>query len=184
MNIQLLKDRTGFGQWCNDEGLLGFGVEVGVNQGDNAMDILRRWNGCRLYLVDPWAPQSSSVYKEDQERFFNYTKAYQHCLSLALLHSPRVDLLRLLSHQAVGLFPDRSLDFVYIDANHSYEAVMQDLNLWYPKVSRGGVIAGHDYYNKVEPPWHCEVKKAVDEFFTISKPHITEPCRSWWVVKT
>ena len=184
MNIQSLKDRTGFGQWLNDAGLMGRGVEVGADRGDNAREIMRHWQGDHLYLVDFWATQDPNVYKEDQALFFDYEMSYRHCLALALVYAPRIDLIRALSLKAVNLFDDNSLDFVYIDANHSYEEAIFDMAAWYPKVRRGGVISGHDYYNKVEPPWHCEVKKAVDEFFTISKPHITEPCRSWWVIKT
>ena len=40
---------------------------------------------------------------------------------------------------------DESLDFVYIDANHAYDWVVQDIELWYPKVKKGGILWGHDY---------------------------------------
>jgi hypothetical protein len=57
----------------------------------------------------------------------------------------RAYMLRCLSKQAVDLFPDESLDFVYIDANHEYSYVVEDIKLWYPKVKKGGIVAGHDY---------------------------------------
>lgn len=50
------------------------------------------------------------------------------------------------------------LDFVFIDADHSYEAVKKDIEAWYLKVKKGGIFAGHDY--RASP----DVKKAVDEF--------------------
>lgn len=58
-------------------------------------------------------------------------------------------------------FKDESFDFIFIDADHSYEAVKKDIEMWYPKVKQGGVIAGHDYDR---PAWEgvCE---AVDEIF-------------------
>jgi hypothetical protein len=49
------------------------------------------------------------------------------------------------SKEASKLFNDESLDFVYIDANHTYEAVKEDLKCWYDKVRVGGVVMGHDY---------------------------------------
>lgn len=60
------------------------------------------------------------------------------------------------STEAAALFDDRSLDFVFIDADHSYEAVKRDLLAWLPKVRPGGIIGGHDYPRP-------GVKKAVAE---------------------
>ena len=48
-----------------------------------------------------------------------------------------------------AFFEDERLDFVFIDANHSYEACLEDIRLWFPKVKPNGVIAGHDYTNAV-----------------------------------
>jgi hypothetical protein len=57
------------------------------------------------------------------------------------------------SVEAANLYSDNSLDFVFIDANHVYEAVCIDIATWYPKVKSGGFIAGHDY--KDEPVKHA-----------------------------
>jgi predicted O-methyltransferase YrrM len=65
---------------------------------------------------------------------------------------------RMPSVEAAMLYKDKSLDFVFLDAGHTYEDVMNDLISWYPKVKSGGAIAGHDYQGE-------GVKKAVDEFF-------------------
>ena len=54
-------------------------------------------------------------------------------------------LLRMTFDDAVDLFDDLSLDFVYVDGEHSYEAVSKDISDWWPKISPGGVLAGHDY---------------------------------------
>ena len=48
---------------------------------------------------------------------------------------------------AVKRIPDGSLDFVYIDSNHSYDYVMEDLINWSRKVRKGGIVSGDDYYN-------------------------------------
>ena len=60
---------------------------------------------------------------------------------------------------AANEIDDRSLDFCFIDANHSYESVKQDIEVWEPKVKRGGIIGGHDYSGTAWPG----VRKAVDE---------------------
>jgi hypothetical protein len=69
--------------------------------------------------------------------------------------------LKMPSAQAVTLFDDGSLDFVFIDGDHGYEAVRRDLTTWFPKVRRGGILGGHDYVNNDFPG----VRRAVDEFF-------------------
>ena len=63
------------------------------------------------------------------------------------------------SVQAASRFEDEFFDFVYIDADHSYEAVRADLEVWWPKLKPGGLFAGHDYDLKFSG-----VKTAVDEF--------------------
>ena len=68
------------------------------------------------------------------------------------------------SLNAVNLFEDNSLDFVFIDASHEYEDVKNDILAWLPKVKRGGILAGHDYY--VNQDWFSGVKKAVNEIFS------------------
>jgi predicted O-methyltransferase YrrM len=72
-------------------------------------------------------------------------------------------LSRLTAHRrpsadAAREFDDQSLDFVFIDARHTYEAASEDLAAWWPKVRPGGLIAGHDYTNSPG------VRAAVDEF--------------------
>jgi hypothetical protein len=69
--------------------------------------------------------------------------------------------LRMPSAKAAGLFDDGSLDFVFIDGDHGYMAVRHDLECWFPKVKRNGILAGHDYTNPDFPG----VRRGVDEFF-------------------
>lgn len=71
-----------------------------------------------------------------------------------------------------SLFEDESFDFIYIDANHTYDAVKRDIEVCLPKLKKGKFIAGHDYSES----W-SEVKKAVDEIF--GKPDKVFPDESW-----
>lgn len=79
--------------------------------------------------------------------------------------------------RAALLFPDESLDFVFVDADHRYESVTADLRAWWPKIRPGGAMAGHDY----DTHWP-EVVRAVDDFFGVPCPHpARETC--WGRVK-
>lgn len=56
-------------------------------------------------------------------------------------------------------FKDKSVTCVFIDADHSYEWVTRDLEAWFPKMRKGGILCGHDYENT-----DTAVKKAVHDF--------------------
>ena len=56
-----------------------------------------------------------------------------------------VKIIKEWSIPAALQFPDEYFDFVYIDGDHSYTAVLQDLKAWGPKVKAGGFLGGHDY---------------------------------------
>ena len=64
------------------------------------------------------------------------------------------------SYNISNQFQDNQYEFVYIDADHTYESVKKDLELYLPKVKNGGIIGGHDYTDN----W-VEVRQAVDEVF-------------------
>jgi hypothetical protein len=63
--------------------------------------------------------------------------------------------------EAVTSFEDRSLDFVYIDANHQIPQVIDDICAWRLKVRKGGIVAGHDFYESKRQDTKCHVKYAV-----------------------
>lgn len=75
----------------------------------------------------------------------------------------KFSLIKSLSHEGANWFKDGSVDILFVDAGHSYEAVKKDIEAWLPKMKPNGIIAGHDYHS-----WEG-VKKAVDEKF--GTPH-------------
>ena len=87
--------------------------------------------------------------------------AYDEFLKNTKLLSDVLTSYKMNSVNASKLYQDQSLDFIFIDASHTYDNVMDDLNYWYPKLKHRGIIAGHDYNN--------DVKLAVDEFFRNKK---------------
>lgn len=121
----------------------GKGVEIGVFKGQFTEHLLDKWAGT-LYLVDPWRALDEAEYT-DSSNHANHDTAYAETMSRISGNEDRAFMIRALSTQAVSLFEDNSLDFVYIDGNHAYEYVKEDIEAWWPKLKKGGVFAGHDY---------------------------------------
>ena len=78
------------------------------------------------------------------------------------------------SSSAAKQFKDKSIDFLFIDGDHSYKGVKKNLIAWTPKIKQGGVISGHDYNEST-----CGVRQAVDEFFTFNAKPYTGGC--WYL---
>jgi len=136
-----MKDRNEFGEFLTFKKLINKGVEVGSFKGEFARTILEKWQGT-LYMVDAWYELEDY---NDMSNIGLNQDAYLEAMRSINEFRDRAYMLRCLSNQAVDLFPDESLDFVYIDANHEYSYVVEDIKLWYPKVKKGGIVAGHDY---------------------------------------
>lgn len=160
-----LFSRNEVGYWLNWLGLFGEGVEVGVYKGDFSRELLERWQCASLTSVDAWREFPSSSYvdscnvsQEQHDRNFAET-----CAKLERFGS-RSRILRKTSEEASQAFAAGSLDFVYLDAMHHYDAVKLDLELWHPKVKAGGVLGGHDYFDGTIESGVYGVKRAVDEF--------------------
>ena len=74
-------------------------------------------------------------------------------------------------------FAEQSLDFVYIDADHSYESCLADITAWHPKIRDGGILSGHDYHNTIpNSRVQCYVKKAILDY---TRNHEIEPLLLW-----
>jgi len=167
MNFFSIRERKDLGALLNRMGKNGLAVEVGTWKGHFAAEILKDWQGEKLILVDSWCKQPLKEwedmlnYENDQDGFDDAKKSTER---LKVAYGDRVEIMHMKSLDAVDEFLDETLDFVYIDANHSYESVTGDLNAWFPKVKFGGVIGGHDYENSEGKHGKFAVKKAVDEF--------------------
>lgn len=119
------------------------GVEVGVFKGHFSKALLEGWDG-NLFLVDPWRSVDESDYL-DATNNRHHESPLQDTVDSIKGHEDRAIMIRAFSHQAAHLFPDNSLDFVYVDGNHAYEYVKEDLETWWPKLKSGGFMCGHDY---------------------------------------
>ncbi len=139
------------------------GAEVGVFRGNFSRILLDGYDFGRFYCIDSWrhlSGQRDISNTSDEIHEQNYEAA----LRLLSPHLYHVTILRALSSEAAARFSDESLDFVYIDADHSYRGCREDLRAFYPKVKPGGIFAGHDYLDGSLPEADFGVKSAVDEF--------------------
>ena len=120
----------------------GKGVEIGVFKGHFSKVILSKWGGT-LYMVDVWRGLGDEY--EDMSNHNNHSDAFLNTMKNIEGYEDRGVMIRATSKVGSEIFEDESLDFVYIDANHAYDFVVEDINLWFPKLKKGGVFAGHDY---------------------------------------
>lgn len=129
---------------------LKIGVEVGVFRGGFSGWMLSHWKACeRYYMVDLWAPQQHYRQMDAAGLGENLQRMEAARANVARFGAKAV-LLRKSSVQAAATFEDGSLDFVYLDARHTYDAVMEDMEAWWPKLRRGGILAGEDYMDADE----------------------------------
>ena len=149
------------------------GVEIGVSLGLNAESILKELNIEKLYLIDIWINYLNSKHDKSTE---SMTKDYKLVLK-KFRNNNKIEIIKDYSINAVKNLNDNSLDFVYIDGNHSYQYVYKDIEVWTPKVKIGGVIAGHDIFN-------CpDVFEAVKDFCFENKFRFDIKLPDWWFFK-
>ena len=149
----------------NRRGLLGCGVEIGVQDGDFSATLLERWRGRHLISVDPWLAAPADEYRStDNVDQAAHDNRYAATLERLAAFGERSSVWRMTSAEAAERIPRATLDFVYIDARHDYESVREDLGLWWPRLRPGAIIAGHDYVEGEFPEGTFGVRRAVDEF--------------------
>ena len=124
-------------------------VEVGVATGSNSVLMLENLDIKKIYLVDPYVEYMENGVLVNPEHI---TKDKD------LKKYKQIVWVKKFSVDAVKDFKDKSVNFVYIDANHQYEFVKEDIEVWLPKVKKGGILGGHDYNE-------AGVKQAVNERF-------------------
>jgi len=156
------------------------GVEVGVDQGINAKNILNSLKNIeQLYLVDPYKGFDYKTYDGIHHRNRKVSRSHMDDAVRNLKeHKDRIEFVVETSHQASKKLSDKVFDFVYIDGMHDYTNVLNDCDDWYPLVRTGGILGGHDFVGS-----HKDLQKAVKQFSNIHtlKLFISPP--DWWVIK-
>lgn len=148
------------------------GVEIGTWMGAFPQRFLEVNKPKKMYLIDPYKHFEQfdrSCYGGNDMDQKKMDDIYEFVANLfkKQIENGRIEILRNTSDNVVSQFEKDSLDWVYIDGNHSYDFVKQDLANYFPKIKSGGFITGDDY--GVKGWWNNGVKKAVDEFVNQKK---------------
>jgi SAM-dependent methyltransferase len=163
--IPVIRNREELGTLLNLRNLRGKGAEIGVCKATFSREVLLRWGGTSYFAIDPWKEYPKDQYVDLANRSqAEQDKTYDLARGRLAEFGSIVEILRMTSAEAAARFGDESLDFVYVDGQHHYEAVVEDLSLWYPKVRPGGLLCGHDYLDGFVDNAVFGVKRAVDEF--------------------
>ena len=171
------KARIEFADLCNERGYARV-VEIGTDQAVYASEFLRRWSvpGGWFYAVDNYGDHPGV-----------YTPRLADSMMAVINLAPfagRVRMFGECSIRAAEILREWNWrpNFVYLDGDHSYASVRDDIAAWWPLIPSGGVLAGHDY--SIDP--QMGVIQAVDEFVaSVELPMglTNEASRSWWVEK-
>jgi predicted O-methyltransferase YrrM len=148
------------------------GVEVGTSRGSYAITMSMNNPGVHLYCVDAWKTYDGCHDFTDQnvlDRCYQVTKT-------RLARYKGIKIINKFSMDAVKDFADESLSFVYIDANHEFPYVAEDLFYWAKKVKPGGIVSGHDYLSSPGPHGCMQVREVVDAYTKAFK------IKKWFVV--
>ena len=152
------------------------GCEIGVAYGFQSIFFLENSNIEKLYSIDPY--QHFSDYDDSMNFPQPYFDVLYYRTNMRLsAFKERSSLLRTTSTNAAQQFSSNSLDFVYIDGDHSYKAVRADLEAWFDKVRSGGLVSGDDYV--VFP----STADAVNDFVRAYQMELCTEGNKWWFVK-
>jgi hypothetical protein len=139
-------------------------IEIGTDKGYNAKTILDNLDIKKMYLIDP--------YMETGLQGSN--KAYDMAKGRLHPYEDKIVFILKRSEDAVDYIPD-GIDFLYIDGYHAKKQVALELALYYPKMKKGGIIAGHDYC-----AMHIDLTEAVVEFAQKKNLKLQGGSFDWW----
>ena len=149
------------------------GIEIGSYAGESASIFLSKDSFKTLYCIDPWEmnydPDDEAGDEHIVEAEAEFDRRFNNC--------KQVVKLKHRSNEVVSLFQDESIDFIYIDGCHLYDAFKQDLENYVPKIKHGGIISGHDWHD------HWKVPQALREYFKRDPLSIYPDGGSWVYIK-
>lgn len=116
------------------------GAEIGVDRGLYSEELSKQNPGVKLYCIDPW-----KSYRKYPEHLVQHDLNVNYNNTKKRLVPYNCEIIRKSSTGALKDFGPESLDFVYIDGNHEYDYIKEDLIGWTKVVKKGYIISGHDY---------------------------------------
>lgn len=186
----MLRSRSDFGRFLEARQPRGLGVVLGVGRGDFALRLLSDWGSSQgLYLVDPfihiWRGYDDPANLADRD----HQVMFEDLRNRLAPFEGRHVLIRDFSHSFAEAYRGQgqgSPSFVYVDANHAEQAISRDLELWWPLLASGGVLAGSTYTD--DSDGRVRVRTSVDRFATANglKVYLTHDDMppSWFIFKS
>lgn len=132
------------------------GAEIGVYKGKFTEKFCQK--GLKMYAIDNWLVYHGGAenHQTQERQDFLYERTRRN-----LSKYPDCEVIRKNSMDAVGDFAYESLDFVYLDGDHSFKGIAEDIYAWCRIVKKGGIVSGHDYSCISD---YCHVGIVVDAY--------------------
>jgi len=135
--------------------------EVGVRDGANLFNMINDYV-TKAVAVDIWKNTGNHAENDLDFTQQQLDQQYELVVAKSAKLNGRVSVVRKFSHEAAAGFNDEYFDFIYIDADHTYDGIKRDLDCWWPKLKYGGIIGLHDYENV----YHQEIEFGVVQYVT------------------
>lgn len=160
----------------------GLVAELGTMRGPMADCALSLRPDLQWVMVDNWLPMDRQPQRYIDTQDDNALKDTVRCqadrnAAYQVAATNHISVVSMSTAQASTLFKCGTFDLVFIDADHSYEGVKEDIVLWRGLVKEGGWLGGHDYLN-IDPRFEG-VNRAVDELFPDGVE--TDLNYTWWI---
>jgi len=183
-----IRKRRSIGYFLKNFNLNNIICEVGVRYGSNFHRLLNAAQPTIIYGVDIWKADEilshNDIFlsQEDLDKIYNTLKKSEE-------QDSRIKIIKDYSINTAKSFPDNFFDFVHLDADHTYEAVKEDIKAWWPKVKINGILSGHDYKQcSIEAPMNKQiifgVIQAINEMkeeYNIQHFHTTHENFATWL---
>lgn len=150
-------------------------AEIGVAQGHFSKRIVQSCEPSYLALIDAWDEQSGAVYVDDTNNVGSDFQARRYRAVKTRFErrgATTREVIRGYSTSVANRFENGSLDWVYVDANHGFEACLDDLTVWADKVKDDGFLCGHDFAHHANARDRFGVVEAVFAFIDRSGFHL------------
>lgn len=169
-------------------------AEIGVDKGGFSHHLLSKTNLEKLYCIDCWMDDFGSNHRPEEYDPIGDNRM-KEAMNLLSEFGNRSQFIKAFSVDASKGVPDNSLDFVYIDGDHSLEGIYNDIYAWIHKVKCGGIVSGHDFkdgpgsgikdYSGKQLPYKVEtVIRNFCQQYGFKLNTVGGRILSWWFVKT
>lgn len=170
-------------------------VEIGVAYGVYSELMCNINPQMKVWGVDPYKMYGEyREFSKEQSRLDDAKKQANDLLSSYVAHD-LYEFVYKFSEDAAKDFADESLDFVYIDGNHEFDFPYRDIKAWWPKIRKGGILAGHDFVRTTN--LNFTIKDALEKFtkeeninpwfvlgnYRRKSGEVRDRTRSWMIIK-